>query len=283
MKVRELMRFSRKYLKGRRTAVLMICILPFGAELIFRLAETAIYSLLLYYGEMQPIDILTGAVKIQLVSWTLFTLVRSLVCEPLYYAMAVRLSEICRDSKKFTPIFSIILGRNSFRRCAGAVFLTKIIGVLFSCPVIISAVMSYRFLESNKLFPAVHSFALSLFFLYLYFSVKLNMLSVPFIMAEYRDKSILRIVFGSFGFLRGRKKILIKIIFSYGLLMLTVIAVPYVFPEFMTAFSLCISIFRKEDEYFGRNNILSRNNSPHDTRKIPHRKKRCFKTAADKA
>ena len=46
-------------------------------------------------------------------------------------------------------------------------FLTKIIGILFSLPVIVSAVMSYRFLESDKLFPAVHSFALSLFFLYI--------------------------------------------------------------------------------------------------------------------
>ena len=61
MKVRELMRFSRKYLRGRRTAVLMVCMLPIGAGLIFRLAEAAIYSMLLYYGEMKPMDILNGS------------------------------------------------------------------------------------------------------------------------------------------------------------------------------------------------------------------------------
>ena len=282
MKVRELMRFSRKYLKGKRTAVLIVCMLPLGAELIFRLAEAVIYSLLLYYGYMQPMDILTGAVGIQLASWSLFTLIRWLVCAPLYYASAVRLNEICRERKKYTPVSSIILGRRSFRRCTGAVLLTKLIGIIFSLPVIISAVWAYRLIERDKLFPALHALAAAAFSLYIYLSVKINILSIPFLMAEYRDKSILRIIFGSFRLLRKRKIILLKLIFTYGIMMLTIIAVPYVFPEFMTAFSLSISIFIREDEYFERDSILSRNGKTPYTRKLSHKERR-FKAAADKA
>ena len=55
--------------------------------------------------------------------------------------------------------------------------------------------------------------------------------------------------------------------------MLTVIAVPYVLPEFMTAFSLCISIFIREDEYFEGNSILSHNRQTAYSRKFPDRKK----------
>ncbi|MBR1591508.1 MAG: hypothetical protein IJ666_00640 [Ruminococcus sp.] len=282
MKVRELMRFSRKYLSGRRTAVLMICMLPLGAELIFRLAEAVIYSMLLYYGYMQPMDILTGSVGIQLAAWSLFTLIRWLVCAPLYYAAAVRLSEICRERKNFTPLSSIILGRRSFRRCAGAVLLTKLIGIIFSLPVIISAVWAYRLIERDRLFLALHALAAAVFSLYIYLCVRMNLSAVPFIMAEYRDKGIFRIVFGSFGLLKKRKRILLKLIFAYGAVMLTVIAVPYILPEFMTAFSLSISIFIREDEYFEGNSILSRDGKAREARKIPHEKRR-FKAAADKA
>ncbi len=279
MKVRELMRFSRKYLKGRRTAVLMICMLPIGAGLIFRLAEAAIYSMLLYYGYMKPMDILTGAVEIQLAAWGIFTLIRWLVCTPLYYASAVRLSEICCEKKNFTPISSIILGRYSFRKCTAAVFLTKLIGIIFSLPFIVSSVWAYRLMERDKLFPALHAFAAAVFFLYIYISVKINIFAVPFLMAEYRDKSIFRIILYSFRILKKRKGILFRLILTYGFLMLTVIAVPYVLPEFMTAFSLCISIFIREDEYFEGNSILSHNRQTAYSRKFSDKKGR-FKTSA---
>ena len=281
MKVRELMRFSGKYLKGRRTAVLMICMLPTGAGLTFRLAEAAIYSMLLYYGYMKPMDILTGASVIQLAAWSLFTLMRWLVCIPLYYAAAVRLSEICHEKKHFTPISSIILGRRSFRRSMG-MLLTKLIGIVFSLPVIISVVWGYKLIGRDKLFPALHAFAAALFFLCIYISVRINLFAVPFLMAEYRDKNIFRIILCSFRLLRKRKGILLRLILTYGFLMLTIVAIPYLFPEFMTAFSMSISIFIREEEYFEGNNILSRNRKACYSRKFPEKKRR-FGTAAEKA
>ena len=55
MKIRELTAFSKKLLKNKKASTMMICLLPLAAELFFRFAEAAVFSLLLYFGEMPPI------------------------------------------------------------------------------------------------------------------------------------------------------------------------------------------------------------------------------------
>ena len=65
MKIRELIRFSRGLLMGRRARTMMICILPLGAELFFRFAEAAVYSMLLYFGNIEPIRLFGGSNPVQ--------------------------------------------------------------------------------------------------------------------------------------------------------------------------------------------------------------------------
>ena len=66
MKVRELIRFSRQLLKCRFARTMMICLLPLGTEMFFRCAEAAVYCILLYFGEYDPIGLFSGRSRVQL-------------------------------------------------------------------------------------------------------------------------------------------------------------------------------------------------------------------------
>ena len=61
MKIRELIRYSGRLLEGRRARTMMICLLPAAAELFFRFAEAAVFSLLLYFGGSMPIELFSGS------------------------------------------------------------------------------------------------------------------------------------------------------------------------------------------------------------------------------
>lgn len=75
------------------------------------------------------------------------------------------------------------------------------------------------------------------------------MSSVPFLLAEYPEKSGIRAVFMSFRFMKGRKKMFVGIGTIFFIPFLTIIAIPFVIPEIASAYAVGISIFFREDEY----------------------------------
>ena len=83
MKIRELIRYSGRLLEGRRARTMMICLLPAAAELFFRFAEAAVFSLLLYFGGSMPIELFSGSSAVQLSVTGVCTLLRWLTAAPL--------------------------------------------------------------------------------------------------------------------------------------------------------------------------------------------------------
>lgn len=287
MKLRKLIQYSKQLLRGRRIKTSLICLLPLGAELFFRSAEACVYSLLLYFGEISPIMLFSGKSTVQLAFTSICTLLRWIVTAPLISAAAFRLCEVCGDTdKSCTPLSEIILNRSFFRRSLAALLWTKIVGLITLIPAVFFGVTAYSLLISShsakELFMTAHAIMLTLVSIGMWISLKLSLTAVPFLLVQFPKKSVFHVVRESIGFMNGRKAALVKLMAVYLPPMLTVIAVPILLPELMTAFSLSIDIYIKEDEYLERNKTYSRIRQASDSAKLPHRKKRSLKAAADK-
>lgn len=253
MKTMELIGYSRRKIKGRRREVLFICTPPIFAEIFFRLAETAVYSLMLYFGGFTPLGLFTGESIEQLVVAVVFTFIRWIITAPLWCATAVRLLEFACDKDKKSFFSDMLLSGRFIRRSLSSFFLRKIISTVSLVPCIVSAVYTISLLsssaDSQKLFIASNTGALSVALFIFWISVKISMSSVPFLLAEYPEKSGLKAVFMSFGFMRGRKKMFVGVGLIFLIPFLTLIAVPFLIPETASAYAVGISIFFKEDEY----------------------------------
>ena len=81
----------------------------------------------------------------------------------------------------------------------------------------------------------------------------------------------------------GRKSVLLRLIAVYLPQMLSIAGLPYAATKLMTAFSLSIDIFIKEDEYLETDRADSGLGKADDSGKIPSREKRGLKAAADEA
>lgn len=288
MKLRELIQYTKHLLKGRRTKTSLICLLPLGAELFFRSAEACVYSLLLYFGEISPIMLFSGNSTVQLAFTSLCTLLRWIVTAPLINAAAFRLCGICGNADKGdTPLSEIMLNRRFFRRSLSALLWTKIVGLITLIPAVFFGVTAYSLLISShsakELFMTAHAIVLTVVSIVMWLSLKLSLMAVPFLLVQFPKKSVFRVVRESIGFMSGRKSALVKLMAVYLPPMLTVAALPFLLPELMTAFSLSIDIYIKEDEYLERNKTDCGIRQAPDSAKLPHRKKRRFKAAADKA
>lgn len=252
MKVRELIAYSRRILKGRRRELLLVCILPVGAEIFFRLAEITVYSLLLWFGAVAPTELFTGTHGGQFLMAAVCTVSRWLAASPLWFAAARRLSGVAAGAS--TPPFTeILLEKGFIRRSITAVLWGKLFSLAAFVPVIVPAAWGWGLLrsgaDSQALFFASNAAALSAAGLLLWLSVKLSLPAVPFIMAECSELGPFSAVWRSFRFMRGRKRVLVKLMAVYALPAISIVGLPFVLPELMTAFALGISIFQKEDEY----------------------------------
>lgn len=253
MKTRELISYSRKKIKGRRREVFLICTPPLFAEIFFRLAEISVYSILLYYGAFTPSGLFTGESTEQLIITLVFTLVRWFVCAPLYCASAVRLMEFTEEREKRTLFTDMLLDWRFIRRSMSSFIMKKLISAAMLVPAVISGLYTVRLLSSDagntELFIAANVCVLCIVSVIAWIAAKVSMMSVPFLLAEFPEKSGAGVVFMSFRFMSGRKKMFVGIGAVFFIPVLTVIAVPFVIPEIISAYTAGISIFFKEDEY----------------------------------
>lgn len=284
MKLRELIRYSKALLKNNRISTIMICMLPLVPEIFFRFTEATVYSLILYLGDIKPISLFSGENILQVLTSVLSCIFRWLTVSPLLYVSAFRLCEICYDSrrKNFTPISAILVNSRNFRRSLVLSLWTKLIGLLALIPAGISGIATYYFImNTDDLFMVMQTVVLTIVSLFFWLNVRLTLFTVPFLMAHFPQKSVFRLVWYSFRFMKGRRTDILKLLMSYAFPALTLISIPYFLPEMMTAFSLSISIYVREDDYSERIKINCKFNKSNNTAKIPHRKRR-FTAFTDK-
>ena len=289
MKIRELIRFSRGLLMGRRARTMMICILPLGAELFFRFAEAAVYSMLLYFGNIEPIRLFGGSSPVQLGVTAASTLLRLLTTAPLMYAAAYRLYGMTSElpQKRCEAFSRILLRKCTFKRSISAALWTKAVGLLALAPAVFFGTAAYG-LTGEKLSPREAFLAANALFLtgvsvILWLSLKLSFAAVPYILVRFPKMTAFRAMIFSVDFMRGRKSVLLRLWAVYLPQMLTIAGLPYALTKLMTAFSLSIDIFIKEDEYLETDRAYGRRRKSHNSGKIPFGKKRRIKAAADEA
>ncbi len=289
MKVRELIRYSRQLLSGRRAKTMGICMLPLAAELFFRFAEAAVYSLMLYFGGGEPIRLFGGYNPAQLVVAVVCTLLRWITAAPLMYAAVYRLYGITSErAKKRADSFSRILFRKcTFRRSITAALWTKIAGLLALIPVIFFGTAAYTMLHgrlrSQEAFLAMNAVFLAAVSVIFWLSLKLSFAAVPYLLVRYPKLTSFRTVLYSLRFMSGRKNVPLRLMVMYLPQMVTIIGLPAAITGLRTAFSLSIDIFIKEDEYLETDRADSRCRKARHSGKISSRKKRHIEAAADEA
>lgn len=252
MKIRELTGYSRKLIKGRRCEIFLLCLLPIGTELFLRTAEAALYCLMLYFGNIRPIDLFIGGNAEQAVLSVVFSLLRFLVMPPLWCGLAARLMMLA-DGIDEPPAFSRFLLSGKFiLRSISAAFFVRLISALLLIPVVVSAAYGINLLsdgaEGSELIAAVNLIALSLALGIFWVSVRLGLTSVPFLLWRNRERSAFGTVLFSLRFMRQRRNMPLKLILTYMPLVLTIAAAPYFIPEWAASYAVGISIFFKEDE-----------------------------------
>ncbi|MBR5681968.1 MAG: hypothetical protein IKW96_01630 [Ruminococcus sp.] len=289
MKIRELIRYSNRLLRGRRAGTMMICILPLGAELFFRFAEAAVYSLLLYFGSLPPIRLFGGDEPLQLAVTTVSTVLRCVTVAPLTYAAAYRLYGMTgeRPCRKACSLSRILLRKCTLKRSISAALWTKAVSLLALAPAIFFGVSAYGMIHekmyADEAFIAANMVFLAAVSVFMWLSLKLSFSAVPYLLVRFPKLTAYRAMVFSVRFMRGRKSVFLRLLTVYLPQMLTIAGLPYGLTKLMTAFSLSIDIFIKEDEYLEADRAESGRRKARNTGKIPHRSKRRVKAAADKA
>lgn len=288
MKIRELTGYSGKLIKGRRCEILLLCLLPIGTELFLRTAEAAMYSLMLYFGNISPADLFTGRNAEQTVLSALFSLLRFLIMPPLWCGLAARLMMLA-EGRNEPPAFSELLLSGKFiTRSISAAFFVRIISALLFAPVVISAAYGINLLsdgaEGTELIAAVNLIALSIALGYCWISVRIGLTAVPFLLWRRRELSAFRAVIFSLRFMRRRRNLPFKLILTYLPLVLTIAAAPYFIPEWAASYAVGISIFFKEDETADeRAYIHGGYGRSVSAEKLSPRKLRCFRRTSQAA
>lgn len=289
MKVRELIRYSDRLLKGRRSRTMMICILPLGAELFFRCGEAAVYSLLLYFGSIPPIRLFGGDEPLQLAVTIVSTVLRCVTVAPLTYAAAYRLCGMtgegqCRQCGSFSRI---LLRKCTLKRSISAALWTKAISLLALAPAVFFGVSAYGMIHekmyADEVFIAANLIFLGAVSVFMWLSLKLSFSAVPYLLVRFPKLTAFRAMVFSVSFMRGRKSVFLRLLAVYLPQMLTIAGLPFGLTKLMTAYSISIDIFIKEDEYLEADRAESGRRKARNTGKIPHRTKRRVKAAADKA
>lgn len=286
MKIRKLTRYSDDLLKGRLMKAFLVSLMPVSAELIFRLAEAAAYSLLLYFSNISPLGLFTGESALQQLAAALCTVWRWLTSAPLIYASAYWFSGLSGDCRK-RNLSELILDRKIYCRSLAALLWTKLAAFIMLVPVFLFGAAAYWLASegggSISVLMAVHASVMTIISAFLWLRAKLTMLAVPFILVYFPEKSAFEAVRSSFRLMRGRRGTLLKLLAVYLPPMLTIIAVPFLLPKLFSAAAVLIDISVKEDEYLERNKADSRVGQAAHSPELPAGKKRRFTAASDKA
>lgn len=286
MKIRKLIRYSNNLLKGRMMKAVLVSLMPVSAELIFRFAEAAAYSLLLYFGDVSPLGLFTGESLLQQLAAVICTVWRWLTTAPLIYACAYRFSGFCCD-RFDRNISELLLDRHIYRRSLAALLWTKLVGFLMLVPVFLFGAAAYWLASQGEssisVLMTVHAAVMTVISAFLWLRAKLAMLAVPLIMVQFPEKSAFEAVRYSFRLMRGRRAAFFRLLAVYLPPMMTIIAVPFLLPRLFSAAAVLIDIYIKEDEYLERNKADSSVGQATHAPKLSSRKKRRIKTASDKA
>lgn len=288
MKKRELLSYSRRLVKGRRSELLLICMIPVGTELFFRTAEAALYCLMLYFGNIKPINLFTGENAEQAVISGIFAVLRFLVIPPLWCGLAARLMMFA-EGKNESPAFSDMLLSGKFiGRAVTAALFGRLISAAVLLPGVLSAACGIGMLsdgaDSGELIAATNLIAVGIGFVILWGAVRLSLTAVPFLLWERRDLSAVRTVIYALRFMRERRGLPLTLIFIYLPPVLTIVAAPYFIPEWAAAYAVGVSIFLKEDETVNeRACVHSGNGYAESTEKLSPRKLRRLRRIAEKA
>ena len=287
MKVRELIRYSKRLLDGRRAKTMMICLLPLGAEMFFRFAEAAIYCLLLYFCGIEPISLFGGGSIVQLAATVVCSLMRWVTAAPLMYCTAYRLYGMTSDvpQKRHEALSRVLFRKCTFKRSISAALWTKVLGLLALVPAIFCGVTAFDLmrgvLDAKETFVAVNAVFLGVVSIVLWLSLKLSFSAVPFLLVRFPKMTAFRAVLYSIRFMSGRKSVLLRLLVIYLPQMLTIAGLPLAVTKLMTAYSLSIDIFIKEDEYLETDRTDSGCGNSRNAGKVSPGKKRSFKAAAD--
>ncbi|HEZ7985382.1 MAG TPA: hypothetical protein RWO09_00425 [Ruminococcus sp.] len=288
MRITELIQYSRHLLKGRRARTTMICIMPAAASVFFRTAEACIYSLLLYFGDMKPIELFSGRNRIQLAIAVFFSIMRWTVCAPLIYGTAHRISEISGEkSPPYSRFSNILLSRRCYKRSIAAQLWIKLFSLAALVPVVFFGMTAYSLFTSGhsagELFMTAHAIVLTTVSVVMWLMLKFSLAAVPLFLVKFPKMSVFRVVIGSLKFMKGRRAVLLRLIAVYTPLILSVAAIPFILPDILTAYSLSIDIYIKEEEYIEGNNAFGRFGKRTAASELSSRSERRFKTASDKA
>ncbi len=289
MKVRELIRYTDRLLKGRRARTMLICVLPVGAELFFRCAEAAVCSLLLYFGAREPISLFGSGDPARLAVTVMSTVLRWLTAAPLMYAAVYRLYGLTaeRFDKRRESFSRILLRKCTFRRSISAALWTRTAGLLVLVPAVFFGLSAFLLIHdrmfADEFFVVVNAVFLTAVSLMMWLSLKLSFAAVPYLLVRFPKLTAFRAMLYSVRLMGGRKRVFLRLIAIYLPQMLTLVLLPDAITGLMTAFSLSIDIFIKEDEYLETNRADGRDRKARNSGKIPHRRKRRIKAAADKA
>ncbi len=287
MKVRELIRYSRGLLEGRRARTMMICSLPLGAEMFFRFAEAAAYCLLLYFAGIEPIGLFGGRSCVQLSITVVCSLMRWVTAAPLMYCTAYRLYGMTSDvpQKRHEPFSRVLFRKCTFKRSISAALWTKVIGLLALAPAVFCGMTAFTLmhgqLDAKETFVALNAVFLGIVSIIFWLSLKLTFTAVPFLLVRFPKMTAFRAVLYSIRFMSGRKSVLMRLIIIYLPQLLTIVGIPLALTKLLTAYSLSIDIFIKEDEYLETDRTDSGCGNSRNAGKVSPGKKRSFKAAAD--
>lgn len=292
MKLRNIIGYSEKLLKGKRLNAMLISAAPPGAALFFRLGEAAVYSIMLYFGSIKPIELFTGKTAALYVIAFIFTALRYLITAPLIYAAAYRFTGYCSTNSrmKFTPLSRIIFNRRLYGKSLSALLCTKITAAFFMLPSIFFGYTAFSLISdaianasSTSFFMAIHAAVMTLLSLGIWIYAKLSTICVPYLTVRFPEKRTPVIIAEAFRFMKGRRSTVFKLFFSCALQMLPIITIPFVLPKLYSALALCIDIFIKEDEYREGNCTECRYPKASHASKLSAWAKRRFTAAPDEA
>jgi hypothetical protein len=161
-----------------------------------------------------------------------------------------------------------------------------VLGLLALAPAIFCGVTAFDLmrgvLDAKETFVAVNAVFLGVVSIVLWLSLKLSFSAVPFLLVRFPKMTAFRAVLYSIRFMSGRKSVLLRLLVIYLPQMLTIAGLPLAFTKLLTAYSLSIDIFIKEDEYLETDRTDSGCGNSRNAGKVSTGKKRSFKAAADK-
>ncbi len=289
MKIRQLTGFTSQLLKGRQTMAFLVCAMPLGASLLFRFAETTVYSLFLYYTGMKPVGLFLGYSIFQQMISLVFAIVRVVAVSPLVYFTAMWLARLCDDrcSRKSANARTL-LSPGVFSRSFCGALLSRLIALAALIPAVTFGYFAFRQISDAvngyrdfNLIMTVHALSLTIFSLYMWLKIKLTLTAVPFLLVRLPKLSVARVIRYCFVFMKNRRTALIKIFLSYIPLMLPVVTAPIAVTRLFTAISLYFTISLREDEYLEKNRIYSNIGKADDSPVLPSGTKRRLKKATD--